>query len=1105
MSLARKEGAMGDDASGVRVPGAKHLGSTAGAHERVMKGVDALADAVKVTLGPRGRKVAIEKYPGVRMLDKFGAAVAAAKEIELDNRFENMGARMVKEVASRTSDSAGDGTTTATVLAQKIYGGASQLIAAGHDPMEIKRGIDLAVVTVVESLKKLSTPVEGNIAQVGAISADGDTAIGQMIAEALRKVGKHGVITVEEGKTLTSELDVVTGMQLERGYLSAYFVTDTERMECVLDDAYLLLHDKKISTMKAVLPVLEQVAKLGKPLLIVADDVDGEALATLVVNKLRGTLNICAVKPPAFGERRKAMLQDLAVLTGGRVVSEATGLALENTTVADLGRARRITVDKDNTTIVDGAGKREDIDVRAGAIRSEIAGAASDYDRDKLQERLAKLAGGVAILQVGAATAVELKEKRARVENALHATRAALEEGVVPGGGVALIRTQAALDAIRFDEKPLAGVSIVRRALEEPLRQIAGNAGIDGAIVVGKVRAGHGAFGFNAASLEYGDMVEAGVLDPTKVVRTALQNAASVASLMFTTEALHAQPVASRGPLVAAQLPLESSPMSFGVEADLPDGGAGGGGGGTGDPPGPEIVTRYPDVMCPERVSRSDRFPVTVALVADRPADSAVDASLTVRRGVIVDVTLEAQGFEVLGPMHHRLSTDDGAAVVFQLRGNRIGHGVVILDFSQGGNPVGTFTIPVEVIDAAEGAVPYAASAHRRRALDIQTGAEPPDYGLRISYDPVPPRSLQFTLRRKDDVLNERRFQPVKLHDAPEVRARQLYETFDLIRRRVDPVAQQQRGATRALSAAQIENQLRKLGQSLWQSLVPDDMKAFYEQNRQQLADRSLVILSDEPALPWELLWPYGLDWQDPGPLCMTMRLTRWLRRDDKGNGDDGPPPRLRLGKLTTIIPTDSGLTYAHAEAKFLRDFETRYGVLSGGVDPPIKTEVVSALEAGGYDWLHAAAHGDATATGTMPLWLENSEALTPDEIVGPDIENHIRARRPGFVLNACDLGVAGWNLTGMSGWANQLLQVGAGMFLAPLWQVSDSVAAAFVKTFYEELAKGERLADAMRSARQRAREVPGDPSWMAYVLYAHPNARVVLERTATEGAHAAE
>ena len=466
-----------------------------------------------------------------------------AKEIELEDKFENMGAQMVKEVASKTSDNAGDGTTTATVLAQAIYHHGSKLVAAGHNPMELKRGIDTAVAAVIEALKKLSTPTKGkeDIAQVGTISANGDAEIGNMIAEAMKKVGKEGVITVEEAKTMVSELDVVEGMQFDRGYLSPYFVTDTERMETVLNDAYVLIHERKISNMKELLPVLEQVAKQGKPLVILAEDVDGEALATLVVNKLRGTLQICAVKAPGFGDRRKEMLKDIATLTGGNAVTEDLGLKLENITLADLGQAKRITVDKDNTTIIDGAGKKPDIEARVKQIRNAIEETTSDYDREKLQERLAKLVGGVAVIKVGAATEVEMKEKKARVEDALHATRAAVEEGVVPGGGVALIRAQSALDKLKLNEEQAFGVTIVRRAIEEPLRQISQNAGVDGSIVISKVKEGTGAFGFNAATLEYGDLVKAGVIDPAKVVRIAIQNAASVSGLMLTTETLIAE------------------------------------------------------------------------------------------------------------------------------------------------------------------------------------------------------------------------------------------------------------------------------------------------------------------------------------------------------------------------------------------------------------------------------------------------------------------------------------------------------------------------------------------------------------------------------------
>src|SRR5262245_11085590 len=455
----------------------KELIFSTGARHEIAKGLNQLANAVRITLGPRGRNVVIEKSWGSPTVTKDGVTVA--KEIELENKFQNMGAQMVKEVASKTSDVAGDGTTTATVLAQSIYNEGAKLVAAGLNPMDLKRGVEAAVVAVVENLVKQSTPTKGkkDIAQVGTISANGDESIGNMIAEAMEKVGKEGVITVEEARTLTSELDVVEGMQFDRGYLSPYFVTDGERMEAVLNDAYILAHEKKISNMKDLLPVLEQVAKAGKPLLIIAEDVDGEALATLVVNKLRGTLHVCGVKAPGFGDRRKAMLQDIAVLTGGQAITEDLGLKLENITLADLGRAKRITVDKDNTTIVEGAGKKDEIEKRVKTIRREVEETTSDYDREKLQERLAKLVGGVAVIRVGAATEVEMKEKKARVEDAMHATRAAVEEGIVPGGGVALIRSLASLDSLKFDDDRRHGVQIVRRALEEPLRQIAHNAG----------------------------------------------------------------------------------------------------------------------------------------------------------------------------------------------------------------------------------------------------------------------------------------------------------------------------------------------------------------------------------------------------------------------------------------------------------------------------------------------------------------------------------------------------------------------------------------------------------------------------------------------------
>ncbi|RMH07305.1 MAG: chaperonin GroEL, partial [Nitrospirae bacterium] len=516
---------------------AKQLLYSEQARAAILKGVNQLADAVKATLGPKGRNAILDKKFGAPTITKDGVTVA--KEIELKNPYENMGAQLVKEVASKTSDVAGDGTTTATVLAQAIYREGVKHLSAGANPMELKRGIDKAVEVAVEELKKLSKPCQSKkeISQIGAISANNDTTIGDLIAEAMDKVGKDGVITVEEAKSMATSLDVVEGMQFDRGYISPYFVTNAERMEASFEDAFLLIHEKKISAMKDLLPLLEQVAKMGKPLVIIAEDVEGEALATLVVNKLRGTLNVAAVKAPGFGDRRKAMLEDIAILTGGQVISEEVGLKLENVKLTDLGRAKRVTIDKDNTTIVEGAGDPKRIEGRVKQIKTQIEETTSDYDREKLQERLAKIVGGVAVINVGAATETEMKEKKARVEDALHATKAAVEEGIVPGGGVALLRVIPALEKLKLDGDQQFGANIVRRACEEPLRLIAENAGVEGSIVVEKVRVhDKPSWGYDAAKDEYTDMIEAGIIDPTKVTRCALQNAASVAGLMLTTE-----------------------------------------------------------------------------------------------------------------------------------------------------------------------------------------------------------------------------------------------------------------------------------------------------------------------------------------------------------------------------------------------------------------------------------------------------------------------------------------------------------------------------------------------------------------------------------------
>ncbi|MGI9330004.1 MAG: chaperonin GroEL [Gammaproteobacteria bacterium] len=520
------------------------------ARQRMIAGVNTLANAVKVTLGPKGRNVVLDKSFGAPTVTKDGVSVA--KEIELEDKFENMGAQMVKEVASQTSDVAGDGTTTATVLAQAILREGLKSVAAGMNPMDLKRGIDKGTIAVVEQLSKLSKPCEDDkaIAQVGTISANSDSAIGEIIAQAMGKVGKQGVITVEEGSGLENELDVVEGMQFDRGYLSPYFINSAESQSVELDNPLILLHDKKVSNIRELLPVLENVAKAGRPLLIIAEDVEGEALATLVVNNIRGIVKVAAVKAPGFGDRRKAMLQDIAVLTGGQVVSEEVGLSLEKATLEDLGEAKKIQITKENTTVIDGAGKAKDIKSRVEQVQREIADSTSDYDSEKLQERVAKLSGGVAVIKVGAATEVEMKEKKARVEDALHATRAAVEEGVVPGGGVALVRAEKALDKIKVDnDEQMVGVRILRRALEEPLRQIVMNAGDDGSVVLNKVLEGKGNFGYNAANGEYGDLVEFGIIDPTKVSRAALQNAASVAGLLLTTEAM------------ISELPKEDAPM----------------------------------------------------------------------------------------------------------------------------------------------------------------------------------------------------------------------------------------------------------------------------------------------------------------------------------------------------------------------------------------------------------------------------------------------------------------------------------------------------------------------------------------------------------------
>ncbi|OPY17127.1 MAG: 60 kDa chaperonin 5 [Syntrophus sp. PtaB.Bin075] len=542
---------------------AKEIKYDSVARDKVMKGVDTLANAVKVTLGPRGRNVVIEKAWGGPTITKDGVTVA--KEIELEDKFENMGAQMVREVASKTSDMAGDGTTTATILAQAIYREGTKLAAAGMNPMSLKRGIDKSVQLVIDELKKISKDIRDKkeITQVGTISANNDNTIGEIISEAMEKVGKEGVITVEEAKGMETTLEIVEGMQFDRGYVSPYFVTDPEKMEVVMEDPYILLYDKKISVMQDLVPILEQIARSGRPMLIVSEDLEGEALATLVVNNIRGTLKCAAVKAPGFGDRRKAMLEDIAILTGGKVVSEELGIKLDSITLTDLGTCKRLHITKDNTTIVDGAGSQADIEGRVKQIRTQIEETTSDYDREKLQERLAKLVGGVAVIKVGAATEIEMKEKKARVEDALHATRAAVEEGIVPGGGVALLRTLPALAGMDLPDDERPGLNIVKRAVEEPMRQIAANAGFEGSIVVEKVKENTGNFGFNADTEKYVDMMEAGIIDPTKVVRFALQNAASVASLLLTTEAMIAEAPKKKGAGMPGGMPPDMGDMVY--------------------------------------------------------------------------------------------------------------------------------------------------------------------------------------------------------------------------------------------------------------------------------------------------------------------------------------------------------------------------------------------------------------------------------------------------------------------------------------------------------------------------------------------------------------
>jgi chaperonin GroEL len=547
--------------------GAKQLAFDIAAREKLLRGIDILANAVKVTLGPRGRNVVLDKSFGSPTVTKDGVTVA--KEIELEDKFENMGAQMVKEVASKTSDVAGDGTTTATVLAQALARHGIKTVTAGANPMAVRRGLDKAVKVIVEDLKKQSKPISGKkeISQVAAISANNDQEIGDLIADAMEKVGKDGVITVEEAKSIDTNLEVVEGMQFDRGYISPYFVTNAETMECLLEDPFILIHDKKISAMKDLLPLLEKVAQMGKSLLVIAEEVEGEALATIVVNKLRGTLKIAGVKAPGFGDRRKAMLEDIAVLTGGIVISEEAGFKLENTTIDSLGKAKRVTIDKENTTIIEGAGKKEDIKGRVSQIRKQIEETTSDYDKEKLQERLAKLAGGVAVINIGAATETEMKEKKARVEDALHATRAAVEEGIVAGGGVALIRAANALDSLKTEGDEKIGVDIIRRAVEEPLRWIVQNAGMEPSVVANEVKSHKGGYGFNAFTCKYEDLLAAGVIDPTKVVRSALENASSIAGLVLTTEC------------IIAEKPKEEKDAAPG----MPGGGMGGGMGGMGD------------------------------------------------------------------------------------------------------------------------------------------------------------------------------------------------------------------------------------------------------------------------------------------------------------------------------------------------------------------------------------------------------------------------------------------------------------------------------------------------------------------------------------------
>ena len=1112
---------------------AKYLEFDTDARSRLKRGVDQLAEAVKVKLGPKGRNVVIDKKFGSPTVTNNGVTVA--KESELEDEIENIGAQMVKEVATKTSDLAGDGTTTATVLAQAIFREGLKSVTAGANPTSLRRGIEKAVATVVEELKKISMPVKGRreIVQVGTISANGDKEIGRKIADAMDRVGKDGVITVEEARGLETTLEMVDGMQFDRGYLSPYFITDPEKMEAVLEDAYVLVHDKKVSAMKDLLPLLEKVAQSGKPLLLIAEDVEGEALATLVVNKLRGTLKVCAVKAPGFGDRRKEMLTDISVLTAGNVISEELGFKFENTVLADLGQAKRIVVDKDNTTMTRGKGKQVDIQ---GRIKAAIERSVSDYDKEKLQERLAKLAGGVAVINVGAATETEMRDKKARVEDALHATRAAVEEGIVPGGGVALLWCQNTLDKLKVsDDDEKIGIEIVRRSLEEPLRAIAVNAGAEGAIVVEKVKeAAKLNYGYNAETDEYEDLVLAGVIDPTKVTRTALQNAASISGLLLTTEMTVTElpgtmttiwepkdgkrvelklDNAARQSLLRSVERIAHTMKStlgpagrfvaldddFRLASVTSDGGNVAAG-----------IEFDPNQSVGARVIREIAVTRAVPPGGDEPPSSPVPPPpppppLGPLVGPQRYLVATAKGpVKVNKPftLAARISTDNlpsapgqgGAVVTGDVLG-KLKISIFAPNFTSNDGTQREIDVPAtgnsswapfELVATKEGVYPVQVLAWKNSVqvggvtIAVGVGAAQPSEGLvKSGIEMREPEKGEYTLEVVfEKPLNRYRFQlrsdigenwPPMYGEPLEGSRQAAYSNI------IASLGTQARNTNRLSEFAQGE-WVMGMGGTLYHQLVPSELKQALWENRDKI--RYLNILSQTEPLPWELLYLSDPAGTATGGdfIAETATVTRWRY--------GSPAGRLISKKNPYFVLPDGSPSTAQDEVTYACD-KLGAGKIIHELD-----DLLRLLKSGQFSLLHFASHNVANLTGTGGLYVPFGSSRFDTTFMGAWTTNQFRSQSPLVFMNSCTSGVAVLLYTDMAGWADSFLNAGCGAFIGSLWEIRDTSALTFAEKFYDEVTCGKNLGESMRAARSALKS--SDPTRLAYTLYGNPLARLL-------------